>query len=153
MVTQKEIARQAGISVSTVSRILRGEWEKYASADLRDAVWKTAKELGYQPNATARSLRLHGGGQQERQLRLMTLLARPAAGEGDEFFGELVRGVDEELLRQGLPVLPTGTVRQQLLQNAGSKVDGVLLLGTVLSGGHAAAPHPAWRGTDDWSGA
>ncbi|MEG2087451.1 MAG: LacI family DNA-binding transcriptional regulator [Angelakisella sp.] len=129
MVTQKEIARQAGISVSTVSRILRGEWEKYASADLRDAVWKTAKELGYQPNATARSLRLHGGGQQERQLRLMTLLARPAAGEGDEFFGELVRGVDEELLRQGLPVLPTGTVRQQLLQNAGSKVDGVLLLG------------------------
>lgn len=128
MVTQKELAQKAGVSISTVSRVLAGAGDKYASAAVRDLVWAKAKELGYTPNPTARSLRL-GSGTNVKHPRLVVILARPTAGEEDFFFRELARAVDEEMLRQGLPVAPTMTVQQQLAQGSVAGVQGVLLLG------------------------
>lgn len=48
MITQKDIARKLGISVMTVSRVLRGQTG--VSAELREKVQATARELGYASN-------------------------------------------------------------------------------------------------------
>src|SRR5215212_10277013 len=54
-VTIRDVARQAGVSLSTVSQVLNGR-PGYASATTRDRVLEVARELGYRPNALARGL-------------------------------------------------------------------------------------------------
>lgn len=58
-VTAKDIASELDLSQPTVSRILNGDKGHRAAEATRKRVWETAKRLGYQPNAIARSLR-HG---------------------------------------------------------------------------------------------
>lgn len=52
--TLKDIAKMAGVSESTVSRVLNGIPK--ASSETRDKILKIAKELNYYPNEIARSL-------------------------------------------------------------------------------------------------
>jgi len=54
-VTSHEVARRAGVSQTTVSRVLNGS-KRVASAT-RARVEAVAAELGYQPNAAARAMR------------------------------------------------------------------------------------------------
>jgi len=51
-----DVAKKAGLSPSTVARVLRNKGS--ASAKARKAVLRAAKELEYVPNVTARNLRL-----------------------------------------------------------------------------------------------
>ena len=53
--TIKDVAAAAGVSTSTVGRVLGGYG--YASPETRRRVMKAAKQLGYRPNAIARSLK------------------------------------------------------------------------------------------------
>lgn len=54
-VTAQDVAQRLGVSVMTVSRALRAAPD--VSAETRRRVVETARELGYQPNNAARSLR------------------------------------------------------------------------------------------------
>jgi LacI family transcriptional regulator len=54
MVSIKDIARQAGMSPSTVSRVVNGK--KHVRAAKREAVLKLIEETGYVPNNAARSM-------------------------------------------------------------------------------------------------
>jgi LacI family transcriptional regulator len=65
MATVADVAKKAGVSVSTAARVLSGQG--YAADATRRLVLKAAKELGYVPNQVARSLRT-------RQTRLIGLL-------------------------------------------------------------------------------
>lgn len=55
MVTLKDVARRAGVSIATVSYCVNGT--KSVSADTRGKVMKAIEELNYVPNAAARSLK------------------------------------------------------------------------------------------------
>ncbi|OGB67149.1 MAG: hypothetical protein A2Y94_11775 [Caldithrix sp. RBG_13_44_9] len=58
-VTLRDIARKAGISTSTASRVLNGKTEKYRiSQKTQILVQKAAQQLAYRPNQLARGLRL-----------------------------------------------------------------------------------------------
>ncbi|HEX7308994.1 LacI family DNA-binding transcriptional regulator [Lentzea sp.] len=54
-VTLAEVAKQAGVSLATASRVLNGS-TRQVSGDLSDRVLRTAEELGYVPNASAQAL-------------------------------------------------------------------------------------------------
>lgn len=54
--TSVDVARLAGVSQSTVSRVFGPDAELRVSVDLGDKVMRAAAELGYRPNAMARSL-------------------------------------------------------------------------------------------------
>jgi DNA-binding LacI/PurR family transcriptional regulator len=56
-VTSKDIAARLGISQPTVSRILNGDKQYKVSDRTRELIFSTAAEMGYRPNALARSLR------------------------------------------------------------------------------------------------
>ena len=56
----KEIAKRAGTSVSTVSRVLNNENYKCSDAELEKRIWQAAQELRYLPNAAARALQKGG---------------------------------------------------------------------------------------------
>ncbi|MGN9840383.1 LacI family DNA-binding transcriptional regulator [Nonomuraea sp. H19] len=51
-----DVARHAGVSQKTVSRVLNGE--PYVSAEVRERVLAAARELGYRRNTAARALNL-----------------------------------------------------------------------------------------------
>ena len=116
MASQKEIAKKAGVSVSTVSRVLGGMGEKAASPKIARKIWEAARELGYTPNPAARALRL-GETDKKDPPRLVTLLARVTDTESDPFFQALAQAVDQEILRQGCPLLPSGSLEQGMERN------------------------------------
>ena len=52
--TLEEVARLAGVSRSTVSRVVNDQ--PNVRPEVRERVWQVAREVGYQPHAAARSL-------------------------------------------------------------------------------------------------
>lgn len=54
MMNIKDIARLAGVSPSTVSRVVNGK--KYVKPELRERILSLVKETGYVPNTAARSM-------------------------------------------------------------------------------------------------
>lgn len=52
----EDVARQAGVSTATVSRVLSGK--PYVSDDLRERVMSAVQDLNYRPSRVARSLRV-----------------------------------------------------------------------------------------------
>lgn len=86
-VTIRDVARLAGVSVATVSRVLN------ASAPVRDAtrarVLEVAKQLRFSPNTAARTLSRQRAG-------ALGVILPDLYGE---FFSELLRGIDQEAQR------------------------------------------------------
>lgn len=54
MATIKDVAKEAGVSVATVSRVINKS-PKASQASI-DSVTQAMKKLGYRPNAAARAL-------------------------------------------------------------------------------------------------
>ena len=58
MVTVKEVAEKAGVSATTVSIVINGKSkERGITQPTQDRIFQAMKELGYQPNLSARRLR------------------------------------------------------------------------------------------------
>jgi LacI family transcriptional regulator len=93
VVTMVEVARRAGVSVSTVSHVINET--RFVRASTRQAVLGAIKTTGYVPNSVARSLTTA----RSRSLGLvMTVVTNP-------YFAEVVQGVHEEATRNGYVLL------------------------------------------------
>jgi LacI family transcriptional regulator len=123
MANIKDVARLAGVSVSTASRVVRGEG--YTSPEVRAKVELAAVELHYVPNALARSMR-------GRPTRMISFLVYDIV---NPFFANLAAGVEDAAHEQGFTVVICSsqpwkdegreqTYVQMLLQ---SRVDGIVL--------------------------
>lgn len=54
--TLKEIAQEAGVSISTVSRVINQGNSNVASKEVQDRIWEIVRRTGYIPNSNARNL-------------------------------------------------------------------------------------------------
>ncbi|MBK1889609.1 LacI family DNA-binding transcriptional regulator [Undibacterium sp. 14-3-2] len=121
-VTLLDVAREAGVSPSTVSRILNGT--ATVSAVKRKAVEDAIKKMGFEPNPLAQSL---------KSGRSMTV-GIVVQDISSPFFSEILRGVDDGLNSTGYAsVIVSGhwnaseeAARIKLL--LARKVDGLILL-------------------------
>lgn len=126
-VTLELIAREAGVSPSTVSRILNGTAK--VSEDKRLAVEQTIARFNFQPNQMARSL---ATGQTYTIGVLTQFIESP-------FYGEALRGIEDALADTPYsPLFVSGhwnlkkeEARMRLLQ--ARRVDGVIILTGRLS--------------------
>ena len=82
MVTIRDVARQAGVSVATVSRVLNNS--ALVSHETRDMVMKAVSALGYRPNANAQAL----------ATQVSDTIGCVVMDVSDAFFGALVKAVD-----------------------------------------------------------
>lgn len=58
MVTIKEVAKEAGVSIATVSFVINEKWEEEKiSKKTQERVWAAVEKLGYVPSKAARSMR------------------------------------------------------------------------------------------------
>ena len=93
MATIKEVAQRAGVSVTTVSRVLNKRG--YISQEMHDKIYATMEELNYQPNEVARSLT-------RRRTKIIGLLV-PSVD--DPYFGEVVNQLILAAMRHGYKVM------------------------------------------------
>ncbi|MZI93697.1 substrate-binding domain-containing protein [Vibrio sp. CAIM 722] len=93
MATIKDVAKAAGVSVATVSRVINKSPK--ASTSSIDAVTKAMNELGYRPNAAARAL-------VSQSTQTIGVLVSDVS---DPFFGTLVKAVDTVAHDNGKHVL------------------------------------------------
>ncbi len=102
--TLKNIAAMAGVSVSTVSRILNDKDTKSASPEVKERVWQVVRETGYVPNEQARNLRSKSrpasGSRRENKKYFACVYARNA-DSNDLFFGELAHAIEYTAYKRG----------------------------------------------------
>ena len=124
--TITDVARRAGVSKSLVSLVMRGA--DHVSPERRQAVNKAAAELGYRPNAMARSL-------VQRRTHLVGVMVSDLH---NPFFADVVGGIQEQAARTGYKVLVNSGNRaaareadamETLLQ---LRADGIILGSPVL---------------------
>jgi DNA-binding LacI/PurR family transcriptional regulator len=124
--TLEEVARHAGVSRATVSRVVNGS--PTVDPRLREVVDRAVAELGYVPNQAARALMT------SRTDTVALVVAEPDTRVfGDPFFGGIVRGVSQELAASGLQLMlmmaqshdDLVRIEQYLVSR---HVDGVLLI-------------------------
>jgi LacI family transcriptional regulator, galactose operon repressor len=121
VITIREVARAAGVSVATASRALNES--VLVTAETRARVQMAASQLAYSPHGAARSLitsRTHTIG----------LLLPDLYGE---FFSELIRGIDRAVHHAGFHLLVSsarhqGPPLEAALRSMRGRVDGLLLM-------------------------
>ncbi len=121
--TARDVAREAGVHQSTVSRALDpAKWDR-VSADTRARVQRAAQRLNYQPDLVARHLR--------RQRSMSVGIIIPSFG--NPVYGELVRGISAELERHDHHALTIesleevrGHLAPAIAMLQGRRVDGIV---------------------------
>ena len=93
----KKIAEKAGVSISTVSRILNRPDYKCSIPGLREKVWNLAMEMNYVPNEAARNLKKGTPSRNSRVWFINVLMTRTDESRTDPFFSELLRVVESEI--------------------------------------------------------
>ena len=89
--TLEAVARRAGVSRATVSRVVNGSTT--VAVAIRDAVNRAVEELGYVPNQAARSLVT----QRTESIALIVPETASRVFSDDLFFPAIIRGVGAEL--------------------------------------------------------
>jgi DNA-binding LacI/PurR family transcriptional regulator len=126
--TLEDVARVAGVSRATVSRVVNGI--RNVDQEIQEVVRRAIEKTGYAPNRAARSL-------VTRRTGAVALVVSGAGGDvfGDPFFGRVVGGVVDFLRRHRMhPLLmlaDTDAARDDVLSHLRQGgADGALLVST-----------------------
>ena len=138
-VTIRDVAREAGVSVSTVSRVLNGK-DDVASAT-EDRVRRVIDDLGYASSMAARSLRSHS----------TNVVGLIVPDLWHPFTSLVIKGVNQVTAAQGYDLLAYASARHEQLSPAnweerlvaelnGSVTDGIIVVTPNASSYRTTAP-------------
>lgn len=121
MATIKDVAREAGVSVATVSRVLNDNYPVHV--DTRKQVMTAIEKLNYQRNAVARGLK-------KKETFLIGLVAPDIS---NPFYMEIAKGIESVVSEKGYSLIFSSTDEdpkkeaQMLSMLHGRQVDAVIL--------------------------
>lgn len=137
--TLQDVAREAGVSLATASRVLNGSARKVAE-DFRERVERAADSLGYTPNVSA----------QATARGRSPVIALLVADIADPYFGQIAAGVARGADERGLVVTISITERDPERENRilralrGQRPQGLILAASRADRtGEAGAADPA----------
>ena len=123
----RDVAEQAGVSVTTVSHVINNS--RPVSPETRLRVEQALQVLGYQPNVLARSLR------RGKTNTIGVILPDNA----NPYFAEVVRGIEDASFSQGYSVILCNSdndlIKERLYTNVliEKQVDGIIFVAAGLS--------------------
>lgn len=127
--TIRDVAKKAGVCISTVSNALNSKW--YVSAKTKARILKAAKKLDYHPSGIARSLV-----RRKTENIGFVLYRNPERLFSNPFYSRIVDGVEEQVLTQGYNLLISafdissrGQALPKLIRER--NVDGLILAGAI----------------------
>lgn len=134
--TLKDIAARAGVSISTVSRVINNKDTKAASPETQEKIWSIVRETGYTPNITARNLKLGEIKEplHKKNRNIACIVARSKDAIDEPFFLDLSRSLEKEAFKYGYILRYTFSAFDLNSSNTfniieNTKVDGVVVLG------------------------
>lgn len=122
MTTMKDIARIAGVSLSTVSHVVNNS--RFVSEEITQRVQQVIKDLDYKPSLVARSLKI-------KETNTIGMLVTASS---NPFFSEVVRHVERYCERHNYHLIVVNTegnsqrLKQHLERLLLKQVDGLLLM-------------------------
>lgn len=125
-VTLREVAKEAGLSVTTVSRALNGHDD--VAEETKQAVRSVADSLGYAPNLNARRLKT------ERADAIGLIIPQETLRFSDPFFSDLLSGIVEQSSQHGIeltittPLSSDGIEAMYTSYIRSRRVDGFILV-------------------------
>lgn len=129
--TLEEIARLAGVSRSTVSRVINHH--PSVRPEVRERVWQIIREVGYQPHAAARNLAT-------RRSQIVGVVIPETLPKvfSDPYFPAVLRGISDALTEHGYHLMLSLLSPQQeedFYQRAlrGRVVDGIIVLSAQVT--------------------
>jgi LacI family transcriptional regulator len=134
--TIRDVAREANVSVASVSRTINGH--SNVNAATRERVLEAVRALGYVPNAAARSL----------SMALSHTIGVVVPDLHGEFFSELIRGMDSAASATGYHLL-LSTMHADLeearhaIAAMNGRVDGLIVMATQAQPAELDALLPA----------
>ena len=93
----KKIAKEAGVSVSTVSRVLNDPGYRCSIPGARDKIWKLAMLMNYVPNEAAKNLKTGKKDTDKKTFYINVLMTRTDSAHTDPFYSELLRVIESEI--------------------------------------------------------
>lgn len=127
-ITIKDIASKAGVSISTVSRVINGNYP--VRQEVKEKVEAVMREMEYHPNAVARSLRINR----------TNLIALVVADLSNHFFMDIAKGLELEVAGMGyhLVIASSGgdieKERELIDTLAERRIDGLVIASSDSSG-------------------
>lgn len=97
-VTLKDVAKQAGVSAVTVSKVVNGN-DQHISQETRAKIQKIVKQMGYVPNAVAKGLKV-------KRTNMLGFLLPDIS---NSFFPDVARGIEDTAKRYGFGVVMCNT--------------------------------------------
>ncbi|MCQ6560752.1 LacI family DNA-binding transcriptional regulator [Paenibacillus mendelii] len=108
--TLKDIAKKAGVSVTTVSRVVNHQDTSICSEETQSLIWKLVKEVGYNPKKKNRPHQ-----DSETELRIGYVLGSSTEQHHDPYYSQVLRGIEHEALLSGVHI-PFGCFTPDLYQ-------------------------------------
>lgn len=100
----KEVAKLAGVSPSTVSRIVNSRNTSAASPETQEKIWDAVRVLGYIPNQSARNLKRPALEESRSNRDIDCIYARVAGEHLDPFFTSLMHAAEVEAFTAGYTI-------------------------------------------------
>ena len=127
-----DIAKRAGVSLTTVSRVVNKDKNMSVSKETEDKIWELVNEMGYVAKKTAPK---HTS-KEKKELNIGYVLTQEARDFSDTYFSEIIRGLEQELLRQGHNLafayrsydLTNSAILNKILS---MNCDGIIIIGEV----------------------
>lgn len=94
--TIKDIAKAAGTSYSTVSRVLNKSDYHCSSPELEEKIWRIAREMDYVPDESARNLKMKKS-TTDKSWYVHILHVRKGDEEADSYYEEILKLLSPEL--------------------------------------------------------
>ncbi|HCM25783.1 MAG: hypothetical protein A2Z99_08940 [Treponema sp. GWB1_62_6] len=126
MATIREVAKTAGVSIATVSRVFNHP--ETVASETREHIDRIIAELGFSPNGTARSLALN-------KTSIVALIIPDIL---NPVFPEIAKGVEDVVHRRGYSLLLCNTESDAVKENEylaaflGRRVDGIIIAEGLL---------------------
>ncbi|MFB9280191.1 LacI family DNA-binding transcriptional regulator [Cohnella cellulosilytica] len=137
MGTLKEVAQHAGVSISTVSRVVNNDTSRSVSSETRQRIWEAVTAVGYQPNRAGKETGRRGPSKPPTGVRTGCIVAVNQNKYNHPYFSPILEGIERGIQEHGGSLafihtsedIKTPELLHKIVQDSG--IEGMILLESI----------------------